>query len=148
MEAIIFCGIQATGKTTFFKEHFFKTHIRLSLDQLKTRNREERFLDACVQTQQPFVVDNTNPGKTDRAKYISIARNHKFKVIGYYFQSRIHEAMERNRKRNGKELIPEVGIKGTFNRLEIPAVEEGFDVLYYVEIVDNNFIIKAWSNEI
>ncbi|HEX6427542.1 MAG TPA: ATP-binding protein, partial [Niastella sp.] len=74
METIIFCGIQATGKTTFFKEKFFKTHIRISLDQLNTRNKEQKFIETCILTQHPFVVDNTNPTKEEREKYISVAK--------------------------------------------------------------------------
>lgn len=148
MEAIVFCGIQATGKTTFFKEKFFKTHIRVSLDQLNTRNKEQKFIDTCILTQQPFVVDNTNPTKEDRAKYISIAKENKFKVIGYYFQSKLNESILRNSKRIGKENIPEVGIKGTFSKLELPDFKEGFDELYYVEIENNTFNIKEWTNEI
>ena len=148
MEAIIFCGIQATGKTTFFKDKFFKTHIRISLDQLKTRNREDKFLHLCIDTKQPFVIDNTNPTKHDREKYISIAKNKQFKVIGYYFQSKIKDALLRNSQRQGKENIPAIGIQGTFNKLEIPKIEEGFDQLFYVELSDNNFIIKEWTNEI
>lgn len=148
MEAIIFCGIQATGKTSFFKNKFFKTHIRLSLDQLKTRNREKKFLNLCIETQQSFVVDNTNPTKLEREKYISIAKNNKFKIIGFYFQSKINEALERNNLREGKEKIPEIGIKATHNKLQIPTFDEGFDELYYVEIDNNNFIIKQWTNEI
>jgi hypothetical protein len=61
MEAVIFCGIQATGKSTFFKERFFNTHMRISLDQLNTRNKELRFIETCILTFQPFVIDNTNP---------------------------------------------------------------------------------------
>ena len=148
MEAIIFCGIQASGKTTFFKEKFFKTHIRISLDQLKTRNREQKFIETCIVTRQPFVVDNTIPTKEDRMKYISIAKENKFKVIGYYFQSKLNESIDRNSLRSGKECIPEVGIKGTFNKLELPDLEEGFDELYYVEIIDGKFEIKEWINEI
>ena len=148
MEAIIFCGIQATGKTTFFKDKFFKTHIRISLDQLKTRNWEDKFLQLCIDTKQPFVIDNTNPTKNDREKYISIAKNNQFKVIGYYFQSKIKDALLRNSQRQGKENIPEIGIQGTFNKLEIPKIEEGFDQLFYVELSDNNFTIKEWTNEI
>jgi predicted kinase len=148
MEAILFCGIQATGKTTFFKEKFFKTHTWISLDQLKTRNREGKFMEVCFKTSQPFVIDNTNPGKEDRAKYIAIAKANKFKVIGYYFQSKLAQALERNGQRQGKENIPEVGIKGTYNRLELPSFEEGFDELFYVEIEDNNFAIKEWTNEV
>ena len=148
MEAILFCGIQATGKSTFYKERFFRSHVRISLDLLKTRHREERLLEVCLQTQQPFVVDNTNPGKADRSRYIQLARSHKYKVIGYYFRSRIQEALLRNKERSGKECIPEAGLKGTFNRLELPDLSEGFDELYFVEIVNNSFIVTPWTHEI
>jgi hypothetical protein len=66
MEAVIFCGIQATGKTSFFKEKFFKTHIRISLDLLNTRNKEQTFIDTCLATQQRHVIDNTNPTREER----------------------------------------------------------------------------------
>jgi predicted kinase len=148
METIIFCGIQATGKTSFFKEKFFKTHMRISLDQLNTRNKEQKFIETCFLTQHPFVVDNTNPTKEERAKYISLAKANKFKVIGYYFQSKLADALSRNSQRHGNENIPEVGIKGTFNKLVKPDPEEGFDELYYVEIDNNEFIVKKWTNEI
>ena len=148
METVIFCGIQATGKTTFFKERFFKTHIRISLDQLNTRNKEQKFIDTCLLTQQPFVIDNTNPTKEEREKYISIAKANKFKVIGYYFQSKLIEALARNSQRIGKEKIPDIGVKGTFNKLVLPSIEEGFDELYYVETENNEFIVKKWTNEI
>ncbi|WPQ66349.1 hypothetical protein SIO70_15935 [Chitinophaga sancti] len=66
MEAIIFCGIQASGKSTFYSEHFFNSHARISLDLLNTRNREDIFLHACFSTHMPFVVDNTNPTRAER----------------------------------------------------------------------------------
>jgi predicted kinase len=148
MEAIIFCGIQATGKSSFYKQHFFDTHMRISMDQLHTRNKEGRFLEVCFSLQQPFVVDNTNHGKADREKYITLAKQYKFKVKGYYFQSGLAGAIARNSSRAGKAFIPEVGIRGTYNRLELPSPEEGFDELYFVEIVADQFIIKAWSHEV
>lgn len=148
MEAIIFCGIQASGKTTFFKENFFKTHVYISLDLLNTRNREDKFLEVCYQTQQRFVVDKTNPTKVEREKYIFKAKQHKYKVIGYYFQSKLIESLERNNLRIGKENIPEIGIKATFKKLEIPDFEEGFEELYYVEIKNDGFTIKEWTHEI
>jgi predicted kinase len=148
MEAVIFCGIQATGKTTFFKEKFFKTHMRISLDQLNTRNKELRFIETCIATFHPFVIDNTNPSPEERAKYIAIAKANKFKVIGYYFQSRLTDALEGNNQRLGKEKIPEIGIRGTFKRLSLPSINEGFDELYYVTAENNTFTVKEWSNEI
>jgi predicted kinase len=148
MEAIIFIGIQATGKSTFYKERFFRTHMRLSMDMLNTRNKEQKFLDTCYLIQQPFIIDNTNPKRQDRTKYIEQAKKNKYKVIGYYFQSKIEDSIERNKNRIGKEYIPEVGIKGTFNKLEVPSYEEGFDELYYVELDNGKFIVKSWGNEI
>jgi predicted kinase len=94
------------------------------------------------------VVDNTNPTEEERAKYISVAKENKFKIIGYYFRSKISCALHRNSQRSGKEKIPEVGIKGTFNKLEIPTFDEGFDELYCVEIENSAFKITEWTNEI
>lgn len=148
MQAIIFIGIQATGKSTFYKANFFNSHIRLSMDLLNTRNKENRFLETCFQTQASFVVDNTNPTSEERKKYIKLARENKYEVIGYYFSSSIAEALKRNSSREGKEKVPEIGIKGCYGRLEIPTKEEGFDKLYFVNSFDNAFIVEDWKNEI
>jgi len=147
MEIIIFCGIQASGKTTFFKDNFMNTHCRISLDLLKTRHREEAFINLCISTKMSFVVDNTNPSKSDRLKYISLAKSNNCKLIGYYFQSKIDDSLQRNSMREGIARIPDVGIKGTFRKLEIPSLREGFDELYYVEIIDHSFLVKTWVDE-
>lgn len=148
MQAIIFCGIQATGKSTFYKKHFFRTHVHLSLDLLKTRHREDVFLQACLGTQQAFVVDNTNPTKVEREKYISAAKQRRYKIIGYYFKSDIIDALQRNALREGKENIPEVGVRATYKKFELPTLDEGFDELYIVELKDDDFLIKTYPNEI
>src|SRR4051812_9354105 len=142
MEAIIFCGIQGSGKSTFYKEHFLNTHVRISLDLLKTRHRENMFLQTCFALLQPFVVDNTNATKRERHKYIEKAKAYKFKLKGYYFQTSIAEALERNKGRIGKENIPVAGIITTHKKLEPPTYEEGFDKLYEIAIINGEFIIK------
>lgn len=70
MEAIIFIGLQASGKSSFYKEHFFNSHLRISNDLLKTKNRQARMLDFCFDTNMPFVIDNTNPTREIRASYL------------------------------------------------------------------------------
>jgi len=148
MEAILLCGIQATGKSTFCKERFFSSHVRLNLDMLKTRYREEVLLRACIDAKQPFVIDNTNPTRAERQKYIAVAKDAGFRVIGYYFESRISDAMARNGNRPTERQIPHVGIKGTSARLEIPDRDEGFDELFYVRIADSGFDVQEWRNEV
>lgn len=116
---------------------------------LKTRNRENILLEACIKAKQPFVIDNTNPTVIDRKKYIDIAKAADFKVVGYYFQSNINDAVLRNEKRTGKERIPLAGIRSTYARLQIPDKNEGFDELYYVRIDrESKFVIEEWKNEV
>ncbi len=141
---ILFCGIQATGKTSFYAAKFLKTHIRLSLDMLHTRNKEDHFLQTCFMLRQRFVVDNTNLTIAERSKYMLLAKQHKFKVIGYAFESVVEDAIVRNSSRVHKENIPEKGIRASFKKLQWPSVEEGFHHLYGVKIRDHNFIIEEW----
>ena len=147
MEAVIFSGIQATGKSTFFKERFFDTHVRISLDLLRTRHRERRLLHLCIELCQPFVIDNTNPTAEERVRYIVPARAAGFRVVGYYFRSTLVESIARNAGRQGRAQVPVKGIGGTARRLQIPALHEGFDALYYVRIAaDGRFIVEEWHD--
>jgi predicted kinase len=149
MEAVIFVGIQAVGKSTFYKERFFNTHIRINMDMLKTRHREKILVQACLDARQPFVIDNTNPTVEDRARYIPLARAAGFCVCGYYFQSSSKDAIDRNSRRPEAERVPEKGILGTFNRLQLPSLNEGFDRLFYVRINEvSTFMIEEWLDEV
>lgn len=148
MQTIIFIGLQASGKSMFFLERFYSTHIRLNMDMLKTRHRENILFNACLEAKQPVVIDNTNPTREERKKYIDACKKAKFLVIGYYFQSKIEECLLRNNNRIGKEKIPDVGLRGTYKKLQPPTYEEGFDELYYVSISDNQFLVSEWKSEI
>ena len=141
MEAVIFIGIQGVGKSSFYKERFFNTHLRINLDMLKTRHREQLLLRACLEAKQPFVVDNTNVTREGRARYIELAKSATFRVIGYYFRSNVRDALQRNNTRTGKERVPEKGVLGTYKKLQIPALEEGLHALYYVHLDESNIFI-------
>jgi predicted kinase len=150
MDAVIFIGIPGSGKSTFFRERFFETHVRINLDMLKTRHREKILVDACLKAKQSFVVDNTNVTANERARYIPLARQAGFRVVGYYFQSNLEEALKRNRQRSGKALIPPKGVRGRYHQLELPKLAEGFDQLIYVRIdpSTSQFIVEEWKNEV
>ena len=145
MEGILFIGIQASGKTSFYQRFFAKTHLHLSLDMLKTRHRETILVQACIQAKQSFVIDNTNPTRAERKKYIAWLKAGGFKIKGYYFSSRLEDSLHRNLLRSGKELIPEAGVRSTHKKLELPVHEEGFDELFCVTLSGHEFNVKAWS---
>lgn len=149
MEAILFIGLQGAGKSTFYRERFFHSHLRVSLDLVKTRYRERRLWELCLATRLPFVVDNTNPRATDRAVYITAAAAAGFRVVGYYFQSQVDACQARNLERPPAQQIPFKGILGTAGRLERPSRAEGFAELYYVRIDPlGGFVVEEWQNEV
>ena len=55
--------------------------------------------------------------------------------------------MERNSQRLGKACIPSRAIACTSNRLELPSYGEGFDVLYFVRIQDDAFVVDVWNDK-
>jgi len=83
MEAVLLIGIQASGKTTFYRERFFDTHIRISLDMLRTRERERVLMNACwrrasrswstiklmICDSPPFVEEKLKPAVEALEKY-------------------------------------------------------------------------------
>jgi predicted kinase len=142
MQAVIFTGVQASGKSTFYKEYFFSTHMRISLDLLKTRNREKLFLDLCFLAKQKFVVDNTNPSREERKRYIVPAIEAGFEIVGYYFTASSSELVSRNKQRQNKYKVPMAGLFGTLKRIEKPEYSEGFNKLYGMTTQENSFIIS------
>jgi predicted kinase len=148
MEAIIFIGLQASGKSTFYKENFFNSHLRISNDLLKTKNREARLIDFCIETKMKMVIDNTNFSVEKRKTYINKIKPHNFHIVGYYFKTDIARSIEWNKRRKESDIIPDIGIFGTHKKLELPTLSEGYDKLYYVDYVENKLIIKDWKNEV
>jgi predicted kinase len=139
MEAVVFCGIQASGKTTYYARHFLHTHVRISLDLLRTRHRETLFLEACLDSQMRFVVDNTNPTREERARYVAPALARRYRVVAYLFETDTAAAIARNADRGGRQAIPVSGVLGTRKRLEPPSLDEGFEAIYAVRLGAQDF---------
>jgi predicted kinase len=142
MEAVIFVGIQASGKTSFYRRHFADSHIHVSLDVQRTRLREEQQLATCLKEGKSFVIDNTNPLRADRARYVSRAREAGFHVVAYFFCTTFKDAIRRNHLRTGKQRIPVPAIAATSRKLQPPTPDEGFDSIYSVGIAsDDTFVV-------
>jgi predicted kinase len=138
MHLIIFTGIPGSGKSSFYKEYFFNSHMRVNLDMLKTRNREKLLLSLCFTTSMPVVIDNTNVKREERAVYIALGKQYGYKITGYNFQSDLKECIARNSKRTGKAKIAEAGIIAKYRQLELPQLTEGYDELFYVTLKEDN----------
>jgi predicted kinase len=87
MEAVIFAGIQGSGKSTFFKQRFFDSHVRINLDMLQTRNRERIIFEACLIAKQKFVLDKTNLTRKERENYIVKAKKLRLQINRILFSN-------------------------------------------------------------
>ena len=141
-QAVIFMGIQGSGKTYYFNWHFSGKFKHINLDEHHTRNKEMLMLQSCIEEGEDFVVDNTNPTKADRARYIDVAKAAGYRVIGYFFESKLQDCIRRNDLRVGKEKLPAKAIAATSNKLEIPSMDEGFDELYFIERSGGTVMLK------
>lgn len=134
MEMIIFVGLPGSGKSTYYKNHFFNSHLRISNDLLKTKNRSKKLLDFCKETNMSFVVDNTNVSKADRAVFIKNVKSWQQEVYirCIYFKCNVETCLERNKERKGKDRVPDCAIYAKAKILEAPCMEEGFDEIYRI----------------
>ncbi len=142
MDLIIFVGLQASGKSTFFRERFAATHEHVSKDLFRNnRNpnrRQTQLIETALGQGSSVVVDNTNPKVEDRLTLIKLGREFGARIIGYYFESEVRRCVGRNRRRTGKDKVPDVAIFATAKRLVAPSYSEGFDELFRVRITDDS----------
>lgn len=143
-QMILFIGIQASGKTTFYHNVLARHgYVHINLDTLHTRHKEQIVISECYERGASFVVDNTNPEKADRERYIAEAKQHSYEVIGMFFQSILKDCIARNEARADK--VPQLAIPNTQNRLQMPDYTEGFNRLYFVQIIGQDFVITDWK---
>ncbi|MFN7139579.1 MAG: AAA family ATPase [Limisphaerales bacterium] len=115
---------------------------------LKTRPRESLLFKACLEGKTKCVIENTNVTREERARYIGPAKAAGFKVAGYFFESIVADALERNRTRPEADRVPPVAIFTSHKHLEAPSTEEGFDELWRVRLIQpEGFLVDAWNTE-
>ncbi len=151
-QLVILVGMPASGKSSFVRARLAATHRHVSKDLLgpgRSREaRQRRLIEDALRGGQSVVVDNINATAAQRAALIAVGRAHGVRVVGYYFESRPRDALERNRRRPGKERVPDVAIYVAARRLEPPSLAEGFDALYRVRLgPEGSFEVTPWSPE-
>lgn len=141
---VLLMGLQGSGKSTFYQKYLADRFVRVNLDTLKTRYQEKLLIDRCLAEGTSFAVDNTNPTREDRARYISVARAAGYRVVGYFLESKLQECIARNDRRTGTARVPAKAIAATSNRLQLPSGSEGFDALYFVKNDGQVMTVGKW----
>ena len=116
---------------------------------LRTRHRLRRMVEVCIETRQRFVLDNTHPTRDERAPYITMARAGGFRVIVYYFEVSLADALRRNEVREEARRVPPKAVIGTFHKLQPPTPDEGFDSRYRVTLDQaDGFVVEEWRDAV
>lgn len=145
---ILFIGIPASGKSTFYHNVLEDRNLAyVSLDDLRTRTRERTAFEAALAARRSVAVDNTNVTKAFRARYIAPAKTAGYRIVGLFFQSVVADCVMRNEKREGSARIRRLAILGMSRQLELPSPDEGFDELFFVRLVCNDFEIEPWKED-
>lgn len=130
-ELVIFVGVQGAGKSTYYRARLAATHVHVSKDLMpNARNRDAKqreLIVAALSAGKSVAVDNTSPTPAVRAPLIALGKAYGARVVAYFFEITVKDALARNRGRQGKARVPDVVIVLTARKLVAPSFEEGFD---------------------
>jgi predicted kinase len=144
-ELVVFSGLQASGKTTFYRLRFATTHQLVSKDLWpNARHREARQRRRIVElltAGQSVVVDNTNPTAEHRAPLVQLATHLNCSTLSYAFSSTVEDSVARNALRALDCRVPNVGIYTVAKKLTLPSSDEGFVRRFVVQISGDGFVV-------
>jgi predicted kinase len=128
-ELIVFTGLQASGKSTYYRTHLAATHVHVSKDLMKNASdaKQRQQIIEALRAGKSVAIDNTNPTPAVRAPLIELGRAHGARVLAFFFEAVVKDAVARNRSREGSARVPDVAIYATAKKLVPPTFEEGFD---------------------
>lgn len=146
-ELVVFVGLPASGKSSYYASRYRATHVHVSKDLLgRARHKQDkqmRIIAGALRSGRSVVVDNTNPRQSDRAALIDLARVHGATPVAVWFTAQVADCLRRNASREGKARIPAVGIFATAKKLQPPTREEGFAEVTQAHLGEGGFEVRA-----
>ena len=152
IDVAIMIGLQASGKSTFYRTHLSATYVHISKDNFRSNKkparRQRQLIVEALTDGRSICIDNTNPSIAVRAEVIELVRQFDVHISGYYFSASLENCLVRNAERLGKARVPDVGLFATAKAMEHPSLAEGFDTLWFVTPgMDGTFDLQPWIEE-
>lgn len=134
---IIMVGMPGCGKSSLSNK--LDNYVRINMDSLKTMNKCLTMCESLLKTNQNIIIDNTNPDKKSRSKYIELAKTYNYKIIIIKFET-TEEICKHNIKYRlikGGANIPEIVFRVYKKYYEEPTDDEGEIISYLPNYLEN-----------
>lgn len=153
MDIILIAGLPASGKSHFARSFFSKSdrirvnraeirHMLFEMthfdepwhtdsftesDEVLVKHLEGKIIQHYLDQRKKLLVDNSSITVRSRAAYIQTARRYR-KTIGLIMiATPVEKCLERNRRKDRDNPVPETLISRLYSNLQIPQKSEGFD---------------------
>jgi bifunctional polynucleotide phosphatase/kinase len=145
---VIMVGSPASGKSYYSHELEKKGFLRINKDTMKVDKVMLKAFDKGIQAGQNIVIDNTNPTKEARAKWIAAAKNASYSVtiVWMNFPMPVVEFLDNYRiykNKNQDTHVPAVAMRVYYKKLEAPTQDE-CDNLVEVKTINNTEMLSVW----
>jgi DNA 3'-phosphatase len=145
---VIMVGSPASGKSYYSHELEKKGFLRINKDTMKVDKVMLKAFEKGIQSGQNIVVDNTNPTKEARAKWIAAAKNASYSVsiVWMNFPMPVVEFLDNYRiykNKNQDTHVPAVAMRVYYKKLEAPTQDE-CDNLMEVKTINNTEMLSVW----
>lgn len=143
-QVIIMVGSQGSGKSSFVNSYLKPLkYIIVNRDSLGTWQKCLSVMKSGLDSGASVVVDNTNPDKESRSKYINEARKHGVRCVAVHMNISKEHAKHNIKFRELTDPshvpIPDLIINSYFTKFQPPEAEEGFDEIISVDFIPRQF---------
>lgn len=136
VDLVVLCGLQGSGKSTFFDARFAATHAHVSQDRFPSARdpvaRRRALVEEAARAGVSAVVDDTNLTRERRTALVALARELGMRPVLYWFPPDVRGSLARNAGRTGRARVPNVAIFAARKRLAAPEASEGFAAAFEV----------------
>jgi bifunctional polynucleotide phosphatase/kinase len=145
---VIMVGAPASGKSYYSLGLESKGFVRINKDTMKTDKVAEKAFNAAFKDGRNIVIDNTNPTKETRAKWIASAKKASYSVtiVWMNFPMAVVEFLDNYRiykNKNQDTHVPAVAMRVYYKKLEAPTQDE-CDSLVEVKTINNTEMLSVW----
>lgn len=141
-EAIVMVGYPASGKSYFAKQYLeTRGYVYINRDTLKTWQKCVAVLEDTLKQGKSAVIDNTNPDRESRKRYVDACKKHKVPVRCFLMLTSDKQSRHNNTFREivdpSHAVISEMVFNGYKSKFQEPNLSEGFAQIVRVNFVPN-----------